>query len=54
VADIKSREISPVSMMPPGLINVLTKDEIMDLLAYIESGGNEKAPAFVCVCESDD
>jgi len=53
-ADIKSREISPVSMMPPGLINVLTKDEIMDLLAYIESGGNEKAPAFVCDCESDD
>ena len=24
------------------------------LLAYIESGGNEKAPAFVCDCESDD
>jgi putative heme-binding domain-containing protein len=45
-ADIKSREISPVSMMPPGLINVLTKEEILDLLAYIESGGNEKAPAF--------
>jgi len=53
-ADIKSKEISPVSMMPPGLINVLTKDEIMDLLAYLESGGNEKAPAFACECESDD
>jgi putative heme-binding domain-containing protein len=53
-ADIKSREISPVSMMPPGLINVLTKEEILDLLAYIESGGNEKAPAFGCVCDSDE
>jgi hypothetical protein len=24
--------------MPPGLINVLTKEEVLDLLAYIESG----------------
>ena len=29
-----------------GLLSVLTKDEVLDLLAYIESGGNEKAPAF--------
>ncbi len=40
------KEIAPVSLMPPGLINVLTKEEILDLLAYLESGGNEKAPAF--------
>jgi putative heme-binding domain-containing protein len=53
-ADVKTKEISPVSMMPPGLINVLTKEEILDLLAYIESGGNEKAPAFGCVCDSDE
>ena len=45
-SQIKSKEISPISMMPPGLINVLTKEEILDLLAYLESGGNEKAPAF--------
>jgi putative heme-binding domain-containing protein len=43
---IASKEISPVSLMPPGLIDVLTEDEVLDLLAYVVSGGNEKAPAF--------
>jgi len=43
---IASKEISPVSLMPPGLINVLTKEEVLDLLAYIESGGNAKAKHF--------
>ena len=38
--------MSKVSLMPPGLINVLTKDEILDLLAYLASGGNDKAEAF--------
>jgi len=28
------------------LVNILTKDEILDLLAYIESGGKSNAPAF--------
>jgi putative heme-binding domain-containing protein len=46
IGQIASREVSKVSLMPPGLINVLTKDEILDLLAYLASGGNEKAPAF--------
>ena len=44
--EISSREVSKVSVMPPGLINVLTKDEILDLLAYLASGGDEKAAAF--------
>jgi putative heme-binding domain-containing protein len=35
---IEGRQISPVSLMPPGLINVLTKEEVLDLLAYMESG----------------
>ena len=43
---IASKELSPVSLMPPGLLNVLTKEEILDLLAYIESGGNEKSKHF--------
>ena len=43
---ITSRQISPVSLMPPGLINVLNKEEILDLLAYLESGGNAQAAAF--------
>jgi len=43
---LEKKEVSPVSLMPPGLINVLTKDEVLDLIAYLQSGGNEKAPAF--------
>ncbi len=46
LGQIASREISPVSLMPPGLINVLTKEEVLDLLAYLASGGDEKAAAF--------
>jgi putative heme-binding domain-containing protein len=45
-SQVASRDISKVSLMPPGLLNVLTKDEIFDLLAYLESGGNESAPLF--------
>ena len=44
--ELAAKELSPVSLMPPGLLNVLTKDEVLDLLAYIESGGNEKAAMF--------
>lgn len=43
---LAKKELNPVSLMPPGLINVLTKDEVLDLLAYLESAGSEKAPAF--------
>lgn len=39
-ADIVRREVSPVSPMPPGLLNVLSENQILDLLAYLESGGN--------------
>ena len=45
-ADVKSRKAYPVSMMPPGLINPLNQDELLDLLAYIQSAGNPKDPAF--------
>ncbi len=38
-ADITKRDLSPVSSMPPGLINLFTKEEIIDLLTYLESGG---------------
>ena len=44
--EVQSREASPVSLMPPGLLNVLKQEEILDLLAYIESGGNAKAANF--------
>ena len=37
---------SPTSMMPAGLINTLKRDEILDLLAYLVSGGDPKHPMF--------
>ena len=37
--DITETRFSDVSAMPEGLLNSLTKTEILDLLAYIESGG---------------
>jgi hypothetical protein len=44
--DVRSRELSPISPMPPGLLNVLTRDQILDLLAYLESGGDPKHRDF--------
>ncbi|MBA3936756.1 MAG: c-type cytochrome [Planctomycetes bacterium] len=45
-ADIKSRDVSKVSLMPPGLLNTFTKDEILDLLAFLESMGDPQHPDF--------
>jgi len=45
-SDIETRHPSKVSPMPEGLVNQLTKEEILDLLAYIESAGKEKAANF--------
>jgi len=36
---IEEMKPSDVSMMPAGLLNTLKKDEILDLLAYVECGG---------------
>jgi putative heme-binding domain-containing protein len=38
-SDIKSRREQKSSVMPLGLLNALSKDQIFDLLAYLESGG---------------
>ena len=45
-SDIVERRVSKVSPMPEGLVNQLTKDEVLDLLAYIVSAGKEKAANF--------
>ena len=37
---IEAMQQSDVSTMPMGQLNTLTRDEILDLLAYIRSGGN--------------
>lgn len=46
LAEIAKREPSKVSPMPTGLLNNLTKEEILDLLAYLESAGKSGAPNF--------
>ena len=39
LTDIASRTLSKISPMPTGLLNNLSADEILDLLAFIEAGG---------------
>ena len=36
-SSIQSREVTPVSMMPPGLFNNLTDAEVLDLVAYLNT-----------------
>ena len=43
---IKHRQPFNVSMMPPGLINSLNKDELLDLIAYLQSAANPADKAF--------
>ncbi|MFL2938809.1 MAG: hypothetical protein ACJZ7A_06900, partial [Opitutales bacterium] len=44
--EIQSMGPSPVSPMPPGLLTMMEKEEIMDLLAYILSGGDKQHRFF--------
>ena len=45
--EVRSIELSKVSPMPPMLLSMLTKDEILDLVAYILSGGDRANAMFV-------
>ena len=45
-ADIENISPVRVSTMPPSLLNRLNQDEMLDLLAYMISGGNEKDKVF--------
>ncbi len=45
-SDIARKETRKISMMPPSLINALNQDELLDLIAYVMSGGNAKDKAF--------
>jgi putative heme-binding domain-containing protein len=45
-ADIESKTKSPVSLMPKGMLDKMTRDEIVDLLAYILAKGDAKNPLF--------
>ena len=45
-SEIESRSLSKTSPMPAGLLNMFNKDEILDLLAYLESLGDPNHPNF--------
>ncbi|MBI3192392.1 MAG: c-type cytochrome, partial [Pedosphaera parvula] len=44
--DVKSRAFARLSPMPEGLVNGLTKEDILDLLAFLESAGRKNYAAF--------
>lgn len=44
--EVKSIELSTVSPMPPMLLAMLKKEEILDLLAYVLSGGDKENAMF--------
>jgi putative heme-binding domain-containing protein len=46
VSQIDSRVKSPTSLMPKGLLDKLTREEILDLLAYVIARGDAKHPLF--------
>ena len=43
---VEATKPSLVSMMPEGLLNTLTEDEILDLMAYVLSRGDRSAKMF--------
>jgi putative heme-binding domain-containing protein len=45
-SDVAKRAPAKLSMMPEGLVNTLTKEEILDMLAYIESAGKSTSALF--------
>jgi putative heme-binding domain-containing protein len=45
-ADIEARRQLPQSIMPKGLLDKLSRDEILDLLAYVLARGQRQHPLF--------
>jgi putative heme-binding domain-containing protein len=39
-SEIESQAVAAISTMPSGMLNTLSKEEILDLLAYLESGAD--------------
>jgi putative heme-binding domain-containing protein len=48
-SEIADRRPAKTSPMPDGLLNPFSKDDILDILAYLESGGKETAPNFKAI-----
>ncbi|MFO0890870.1 MAG: c-type cytochrome [Isosphaeraceae bacterium] len=45
-SEIEGRKPSPTSLMPKGLLDKLTREEILDLVAYIAAGADANHPLF--------
>ncbi len=45
-SEIRSSVPAKLSPMPEGLVDGLTRDELLDLLSYLESGGKKEHPDF--------
>lgn len=44
--EIEQRSVSPASIMPKGLLDKLTREEVLDLVAYIVARGDARSPLF--------
>jgi hypothetical protein len=45
-ADVEERSTSPTSIMPKGLLDKLSLEEILDLIAYVAAKADPKSPLF--------
>ncbi len=45
-SSIRSRQASKVSSMPEGLLSAWSREDVLDLLAYLESDGRPDSPMF--------
>ena len=48
-SEIDERSKSLVSIMPQGMLNRLSREEILDLMAYLLARGDKKSPLFNAV-----
>lgn len=53
-SEIEAEKKSEVSTMPQGLLNKLTREEILDLIAYLIAGGDKSHEAFAAHDHSHD
>ncbi len=44
--EIELRRMHPLSRMPEGLLDVLSEEDVLDLMAYVLAGGDAADPAF--------
>jgi len=45
-SEVEDQQKSPVSLMPAGLLNRLTREEILDLIGFVYAGGDKKNAVY--------